>query len=193
MEKPPQHVAAIRLNGWAVTLASIPVTLVCMAGFFVLGRLLPHHHFSGRWWALWTLLAVLVVFVLHELTHALAAIWRTRLPWSAFRFGVNPKFLTLYCHCCRPLKLADYRAVALGPLMVLGTMSALLLLIYPTDWLALAGGVHLAGCIGDVWIFALLRKYPGDALVVDHPTDPGCDLYQSDPASVTVSGETIQA
>jgi hypothetical protein len=134
---------------------------------------------------LWFLLGIVVALSLHELTHALAAMWRAKLPWNAFRFGFNPRSLTVYCHCRRPIDLATYRIVSLAPLVILCPISVLLVVLYPTEWLALTAGIHLAGCIGDVWIFTLLRKYASDVLVVDHPTEAGCDLYV--PAGIVVN------
>ncbi|HWN93888.1 MAG TPA: DUF3267 domain-containing protein, partial [Methylomirabilota bacterium] len=138
---------------------------------------LPHRHPIGDRSLLWFLPGIAVAFVLHELTHAVVARRLAKLPWDAFKFGFNPRALMFYCHCRRPIHLAAYRAVILAPLLLLGPLSVFLVVLYPAAWLALTAGIHLSGCIGDVWIFTMLRKYATDVLVVDHPTEAGCDLY----------------
>src|SRR5678815_1770669 len=162
MESPPRHLARIYPNIWAVNLAAIPLALLCAAASLLLVLALPHRHAISELSFLWFLPGIAVAFVLHELTHAWVAMWRAKLPWSAFKFGFNPKALVFYCHCRRPIDLRAYRAVCLAPLILLGPFSLLLVLIYPAAWLSLTAGVHLSGCIGDVWIFTLLRAYASD-------------------------------
>lgn len=160
-----------------MNLASIPAVVVFSLGLILLARSLPHYQSPGEFSLAWFLPAILVAVAVHEFLHALMARWRCGFPWNSFEFGFNPKFLIFYCHPRRPLNLAAYRMVCLGPLAVLGPFSIALVVGWPSDWLAHTAGVHLAGCLGDVWVFTLLRKYPPDTLVMDHPKEIGCDLY----------------
>jgi hypothetical protein len=177
MEAPPQHLASVRLSALVVNLVAIPLAMICVGAFVFFVLLLPHRHPLEDSSLFWFLPGIAVMFVLHELTHAATAMRLAKLPWDAFKFGFNPKALTFYCHCRRPIDLSTYRAVTLAPLFLLVPLSVLLVVLYPAAWLALTAGIHLSGCIGDVWIFTLLREYAADVLVVDHPTEAGCDLY----------------
>ncbi len=191
MEAPPRHLAKICPNIWVINLAAIPLGGVCALAFILFAHALPHHQPQNELSLVWFLPGIVVTFSLHEMTHAAAAAWRCKFPWSAFKFGFNAKSLCFLCHCRRPLDLAAYRMVSLAPLAILGPLSLLLVVLHPADWLALTAGIHLAGCIGDVWIFRLLRKYPHDVLVVDHPTEIGCDLY-SRALAVSATNDVIE-
>jgi hypothetical protein len=170
-------IGEVRPSALAMNLAAIPLAVLCIGGLVVLARALPGYRAEGTADPWLALAGIAVLLVLHELTHAVAWKFRTRLPWAEFKFGFNPKALMFYCHCRAPMTVAAYRWGALAPLTALGSLSVLALLAYPAGWLAFTTGVHLAACIGDIWIVAGLRKFAPDALVRDHPTDAGCEVF----------------
>ncbi len=172
-------VGDVRPSGLLLNLAAIPLMLILVARLLWLAKALPGARPPGPTALLWVLPAILLLLTLHELTHAAAFKLLARLPWRTFKFGFNPKALVLYCHCPVPVTVAVYRWTTLAPLLVLGTLSVLALLVYPAEWLAVLAGLHLAACIGDVWIVAGLRKFAPDLLVRDHPSDPGCEVFAS--------------
>src|SRR5436190_22042183 len=103
MELPPQHLARIYPNIWALNLTAIPVSLVCGLSSILLVIALPHHHPVGDFSLFWFFPGIGVALVLHELTHAFVAMGRAKLPWSALKSGFKPKALLLYRHCGRSL------------------------------------------------------------------------------------------
>jgi hypothetical protein len=180
MTEPSQtltKVGDVRPSGLLLNLAAIPLMMIFVVGLLWLAKAMPGAPASGPTDLFWVLPAVGLLLILHELTHAAAFKLLADLPWRTFKFGFNPKALVVYCYCPVPVTVAVYRWAALAPLLVLGTLSVLALLIYPAEWLAVLTGLHLAACIGDVWIVAGLRKFASDLLVRDHPTDPGCEIF----------------
>lgn len=167
----------VRPSALLLNLAAIPFAFITIGGLVLVAMNLPGHRPPGPGDAWFTLGGIGLLLGLHELTHALAWQYRTRLPWAQFKFGFNPKALMVYCHCRAPMRVADYRWGALAPLVALGALTMLLLVLHPAFWLAVTAGLHLAACIGDLAIVAGLRRFPADALVRDHPTEAGCEVF----------------
>ena len=167
----------VRPSALLLNLAAIPFALITIGGLALLARALPGYRAQGPGDAWFILGGILLLLVLHELTHAVGWQYRTRLPWAEFKFGFNPKAMMFYCHCRAPMRVADYRWGALAPLVALGSLSVMAVLLHPAFWLAFTAGLHLAACIGDLAIVAGLRRFPADALVRDHPTDAGCEVF----------------
>ena len=167
----------VRPSALWLNLAAIPLGIAWVAGLVLLTGALPWRRDLGGaepWVALGAIVGLLV---LHELAHALIWKLRTRLPWSEFKFGFNPKALMFYCHCRATMTVSDYRWGALAPLVTLGPLSLVGLLICPATGLAVAAGLHLAGCIGDITILVGLRRFGSDTWVRDHPTEAGCEVF----------------
>lgn len=149
---------------------------------------LPHHVPVSRLEPLWCLTAVIVLFTFHELLHALAFMLFGHRSWSAFKFGWHWRQLVAYCHCRQPVTIRAFRYGALAPLATLGSLTILATLLYPAIWLAVAAATHLAGCAGDVWVFASSRQFPDNFLFSDFPDKIGGQVFQ--PAQDTACDPT---
>jgi hypothetical protein len=169
-------------NALTVNLVAAFLTVLLIGVFVVTARLLPHAVPLGRLEILWAVAGILTALTLHELAHALSLVVREKMPWQNFRFGFNWRQLVFYCHCKQPMTVRAYRTYALAPLLVLGSVTVLATLAYPAVWLALTTAVHLAGCIGDVWMFLSFRRYPDHYFVLDFPDRIGGEVFE--PASV---------
>lgn len=167
----------VRPSALAMNLAVIPLALACIAGLMLLAKAMPNYRAGSAADPVLILAGLVVLLGLHELLHAVGWKFSAGLPWASFKFGVNPKAGMVYCHCREPMTVAAYRRGALAPLGVLGPLTVLALLLYPAGWLALVAAIHLAACIGDIWIVAGLRRFAPDALVRDHPTEAGCEVF----------------
>lgn len=171
-------------NALFVNLVAASLTVLLVAAVVIPTRLLPRAVPAGRLEVLWASVGIFLTFTLHELVHALSLVVREKMPWRNFRFGFSWRQLVVYCHCNQPMSVRAYRTYALAPLMVLGSITTLATLAYPAYWLAITTAVHLAGCIGDVWMLVSFRRFPGHFLVVEFPDRIGGEVFEPAPANL---------
>ena len=178
-----RKIAEVRVSKLAVNLVAIPVVAATVTAAVLLAWSLAGKvelRLSDAWqYALFLVLATVV----HELLHAWAMVRWGKVPPGGVKFGFQWKALMPYFHCRVPVGMAAYRTAALFPLSVTGPVSILALLAYPSLWVAAGAGVAIAACVGDVWMFAKLRRFDGRSLVVDHPSEIGCDVFAPAPAT----------
>ncbi len=126
---------------------------------------------------LWTL----VLIIAHEGVHAVAWKGASRLPWSAFHFGVMWKTLSPYCHADRPVSVRAYRIGAAAPLFATGLLPWTVATVFELPGLAFAGAILIGAAAGDLYILWSLRDLRDGALIQDHASQVGCIvLYPSD-------------
>ena len=130
------------------------------------------------WWVVW----MFGLLLLHEGTHAVAWKLASKLPWSAFTFGVQWKTATPYCHSTEPMGVQAYRIGALMPLFVTGLLPWGVSLAAGYPDLAFASAFLISGASGDLYVLWSMRDLPNDVLVQDHDTKAGCVvLWPEDP------------
>lgn len=178
----PCHAINVRLKPWRVNAIASIVVVASIALATVLVNQLPQHPESTYSDLMWFALAISVLVAIHELIHGFCFCRWGCLPWSALKFGFNLRRLVFYCHCSVPVNIQVYRTAVLGPFVAIVPVSLLAVLVWPVDWLAWTAATHFAGCLGDLWIFAALRKFGADATVVDCFNEPGCDVYSPTPS-----------
>jgi hypothetical protein len=122
------------------------------------------------------LLLLLLSIVVHELLHGLGFVLAGRVSWRELKFGL--KWGVAYAHCKVPLSARAYRVATALPGIVLGLLPGLLGLALGNAWLTVYGALLSASALGDVLILWLLRSVPGEARVLDHPSEPGCQMLQ---------------
>lgn len=122
----------------------------------------------------WVLLAFAAGIVIHEGLHAVGAIWIGKVARTAVHFGFSWKGMAPYAHCREPLSANAYRAMAALPGLVLGVLPGLLGIAFQQWWLVVWGALMLVAAGGDLAILLAIRRVPGDARVLDHPTKAGC-------------------
>ncbi len=111
---------------------------------------------------------IALTMVLHELVHGLVMqVWGARP-----RYGVLLNQLVFYATAPGfAFRRTPYLAVALAPLAGLSVLAvAGMLILAGTPWivvLALCAAVNGAGAIGDLWIAAIVLRYPAHAYVID--------------------------
>lgn len=138
-----------------------------MARFFALGSFLP---------------AALIGIVLHEVLHGLTWALAGRRPFSSIRFGFNVATLTPYAHFKDPLPANAYRLGAAMPGLALGVLPLLIAFATGNGWLAGFGMLFLVAAGGDILILWMLRHVPATSTIQDHPSQPGCIVYDTDPS-----------
>ena len=122
------------------------------------------------------LIPLVFLIPLHESIHSYAA-----LKWGQanIKFGFNWKGLTPYCHIKGLITVRHYRIVGVMPLCVTGPIGLAMLLIYPTMQTAFVLAMALTMCTGDLMMIWALKNFSADMLVLDHPSEPGFDIFAS--------------
>ena len=121
-----------------------------------------------------------LLLVPHELIHGLTAIVVGKAKWKDLKFGMMWKKCAAYCHCNKPLTVAQYRYFLLMPLVILGIIPSILSFILGNSLILLYGMIGITVAIGDIWIAWLLRKEDGSVKVYDHPSTAGYFLFDTD-------------
>ena len=114
-----------------------------------------------------------VSIAVHELVHALTAVWYGRIPWQTVKFGVDWKTMTPYFHNPLPMKARHYRVVVVMPLLVMGLLPYAIALLTDNLWLLVFGVFFTVAAAGDLMILWLMRHLSPDEQVQDHPTKVG--------------------
>ena len=144
-----------------------------LAKFFTLTSLLP---------------AVIIGIVVHEVLHGVTWAMAGRRPLSSIRFGFNVATLTPYAHFTEPLPATPYRLGAAMPGLLLGILPVLVALATGNGWLAGFGTLFLVAAAGDILILWMLRGVPASSTIQDHPSKPGCIVYDTDPSAAGITG-----
>jgi hypothetical protein len=130
--------------------------------------------FSG----LWVLIVLFAGIILHELIHGIAFLFFCKNGIKSIRFGIMWRFLTPYCHCKEPLKVRYYIIGALMPAVIMGFFPACFGIITGKIVPLLLGIFFSFAAGGDFLIVWLLRKQPGNSLVLDHESKVGCYIIE---------------
>ena len=132
--------------------------------------------FSLEGWALilgflFTLLLTFVLMVVHELIHGLViTLFGTTPSYGAMMMGkLVPVFF-----CTAPgvtFTRRQFAVIALAPSVVITLLGVMLMAFVPRGgWLVVPAAVHLAGCIGDFGMTAIVARQPAGTIVEDLKT-----------------------
>ena len=124
------------------------------------------------------MVAFIAGIVVHELVHGITWAMFAKRGWKSISFGMIWKMLTPYCHCDEPLKVREYIIGALMPLLVVGVIPMILGLCLQSIFLTFFGAFYVGGAAGDIMIVVLLRHEPAGNMVLDHPSEAGCLIYE---------------
>ncbi len=154
-----QVVALLLLIPWGVVFIWLGIRL---------GKLSLKISITSVFQILLILAAVLFMMVLHELAHGV--VMRTfgarpiyGILWSAGAFyATSPRY---------PYTRRQYLMVATAPLVILSVLAMLLMILTagsPLVWIwAICAIYNAAGSAGDLWIAAVVLRYPAEAYVMD--------------------------
>ncbi len=121
-----------------------------------------------------------LLLLMHEGTHAVAWKFASGLPWSAFKFGIQWKTVTPYCHSKTPMSVRAYRIGAIMPLIITGILPWIGAIFLNDDNLGVAASILISGAAGDLYILWSIRDLPDNVLLQDHDSRAGCIvLYPS--------------
>ncbi len=117
-------------------------------------------------WSFTTIAGMVITLALHEFVHGIAMRF----------FGARPQYgiSILMLYTTSPgyaFRRNQYLVVALAPLIVLSASACIgIIIMAGSPWvliLALLASINAAGAVGDLWISAVVLRYPSDAYVVD--------------------------
>jgi hypothetical protein len=168
------NLLAIPVGLGAVVLSLAPFALIW--GFSELGNGM------ARFFALTSFLpAIALGIVVHEALHGVTWALAGRRPLSSIRFGFNVATLTPYAHFKEPLPANAYRVGAAMPGLLLGVGPVLAAIATGNGWLAAFGTLFLVAAAGDILILWMLRDVRASSSIQDHPSQPGCVVYDAAP------------
>lgn len=125
------------------------------------------------------LIAVMVLgIILHELIHGVFWAVFAKKGWKSIQFGLIKEHFTPYCHCTEPLKVKHYVVGGLMPLIILGIIPGVWAWFNGNIYLLLFGFFFTVSAIGDVLVINMLRKFPKNSYVQDHPNEAGFYVYR---------------
>lgn len=168
--------AEVHLGMLFANIVVLPLTIACCVAGILLAHTHPRYLPFADSHVFVTCLCLLVSIPLHEAIHAFGLRFLAGIHWRHISYGVHWRIATPYCHCSVPISIRAYCQMALLPLWVLGSLTFVGLLLFPTDCQGVLLGLTIAGCIGDVWIVLKLRRFSADLLALDSPTEIGCDV-----------------
>lgn len=121
---------------------------------------------EGSGWFAW-LIAAVMVLPLHELVHVAAVVALGGRPGV----GAGVKSAMPYLYVTAPgqrFSRDGFIAITLAPFVVIDAIGLLLIWLQPAwSWVVPAVAFNTSGAIGDLWIFALLVRFPRWAVVED--------------------------
>jgi hypothetical protein len=111
--------------------------------------------------------------VIHELLHGLVWALFAKQGFRSIRFGIKWEYLTPYCHCTEPLRVWQFVAGALAPVLIMGLFPAILALAIGNTLLMFFGIFYIWTAAGDIIAIWIVRKFERNQLIYDHPDELG--------------------
>ncbi len=171
-------VPILQLPRW-VWILSVALLIVPLLVFVGLHGLVWGEMFNAQ-----TVLWILILILAHEGVHAIAWKVSSGLAWSQFKFGIDKKSLSPYCHATAPMDIQAYRIGGGAPLVVTGILPFIFALVAGSAMWAFVGAALISAAVGDIFLLWSLRHVPAGSLCVDHPTQMGCIVYLLEGASM---------
>jgi len=155
-----------------MNVVALPLSAALAIGFILLavgvGGPSATRFDGGALWLLWFLVSMLLVFPLHEWVHGLVMRAFGARPEYGFLWAGMAFYATASGYAFRR---NHYLLIALAPLVGLTVLACLGMLLFhnsPVIWLLAAfGTLNGSGAIGDLWISAIVVRYPAHAFVID--------------------------
>lgn len=171
----------VSISGWAaniIALIFMPVIglLVLIPYWLIWGEIPVLNQINSLGQGVVVLVSIVVSVVIHEGLHGLGFVQFGKLPWSAVEFGFHWKAFAPYAHCESEMTARAYRGSVFLPGLILGILPSLAGLIIGNGWVVAYGVLMLMAAGGDFIILWVIRAVPATAIVVDHPSRPGCSI-----------------
>lgn len=120
-----------------------------------------------------------VLIIAHELLHAFGFIFFGKVSYKDIKFGMILRYLMPYAHSKAPMQNKDYKKALLLPVIVTGIIPLLIGIVFEYGLLTFVSVGLVAGGVGDIMIYQLIKNLPDDARIQDHPSEPGCIVLEN--------------
>ena len=130
---------------------------------------------------LFLLLFIVSGVIIHELLHGVVWALFSKYGFRSIRFGIKWEFLTPYCHCIEPLRVWQFMAGALAPVLFMGLIPALWSLVNGNTLLMFFGIFYIWTAAGDIFAVWILRRFDHNQLILDHPDELGFIVEKEKP------------
>ena len=157
------RISMIRMNVLSALLTVIALAACAIAYRFVWGSIDSP--------SFWVLAYLVLLIVLHELSHALGWILRG-IPIRSIKFGVMWHLLAPYAHCRIPMSMGAYRFGMILPLFTTGFLPLGIGLWIQSFSLTLASALLIGGAAGDLSMMLASIAFHPRTRVMDHPSEP---------------------
>lgn len=169
-----------------VNIISIIVTFAIFAlGVFAFYKLNPEIDIFGSLgvtaFVVLMIIGFIVLTVVHELIHGLTFSLFTPKGFKNIDFGFDRKNFMPYCTCDAPIHSGGYLLASLMPLILLGIILTIIAFCVKSYLILVLGLAMIAGAMGDIivsWLILKNRSKEKETLVLDHPTNIGCYIYE---------------
>ena len=129
---------------------------------------------------LFLVLFIVLGVVIHEFLHGMVWALFAKRGFRDIRFGIKWEYLTPYCHCTSALKVWQYIAGGIAPLVFMGLVPAVWAMVTGNNLIMFFGIFYTWTAAGDILAVWMLRKFKGRQLVYDHPEELGFILEDED-------------
>ncbi|MFD2445016.1 DUF3267 domain-containing protein [Bacillus sp. CGMCC 1.16607] len=157
-----------------VGLGSFLITLLVLILYDIIWGISYSHN-----WMVYGMLifSYFLSIILHELLHAFGFAVIGKAGWHSIKIGVMWKQMMPYAHCKVPITVKSYRFSLLLPLVITGLIPLIIGFTIGNGILVILGTLLTQSAGGDILIYQLLKSYPRDAIVRDHPKEIGCEVF----------------
>lgn len=169
--------SGLKLNGLVLVL-TIPLW------FFVSGTYVAAFGYTDYLMGVRDVLNIKVFVLLflgipvHELLHALTWMILQKEGFKNIQFGFNWESLTPYTHYKQPMIMWKYRWGGAVPGLLMGLLPIILSFILKYPELNFIGFLFTWAALGDAISLFMTRKFKGNQVVKDHPTEMGIALVE---------------
>jgi hypothetical protein len=158
---------------WLNVFSLVPL-VIALAGVGIWGAFVrrlrgssPSLFWENIPWLVAVIIVIVLMIVLHEWIHGLAIRWMGYKP----RYGINLAKGVFFATTDNGLFWRNqFIMVALAPLVII-TLAGMALMIFTPDslgyYIGLIVVMNAAGAIGDLWMAAVVSRYPDNALIRD--------------------------
>ncbi|MBB5171945.1 DUF3267 domain-containing protein [Texcoconibacillus texcoconensis] len=122
------------------------------------------------------IISYFIFILVHELLHLIGYIFVGKASIDQVKLGIIWKYLMPYAHCKVPMKITHYKISVLLP-FILGIVPIIFAFLYGNGFWFIIGFLMTVGSLGDFIIIWILRKYPREVYIQDHPSKIGCIVY----------------
>jgi uncharacterized protein len=173
-------ISMLAANGIALIMLPVAFILLALPYWLIWGNRLSGTSITLTLPSLVTmLLGLAVAIVVHELLHAAGCVLLGKASLSAVSFGFNWKALAPFAHCRAPLTARAYRVTVALPGLLLGLLPGMAGVLSGSLLLLVGGILMLVAAGGDAAVLWAMRRVPGDATVLDHPSRAGCRVLNA--------------